>query len=141
MNLEQDDKLLQKYKEGASSIEEEYHLREIFSQSSEKSSAWFKFVSNARRKVPTGIEDIVLNSIETHRKRYKRTLYSIISAAAIVIILVVSVLFSPFQTKEMSYAEKLAVLVEVNNMFESEMVDDKEKDILYEDETIILFIK
>jgi hypothetical protein len=141
MNLEQDDKIIEKYKEGTSSIKEENHLRDRFSIRSDMYSAWFKFTGEARIKAPTGIEDKVIGSIETHKKKYKRTFYSITSAAAFIIILVTSVLFSPLQAKEMSYVEKLAVLVEANNMFDSEIIDNKEKDILYEDETIILFIK
>jgi len=84
------EKLLNKYYKGETSLEEEKELKVIFQEDENRTSeqdifGYFEKESN----IPIDLEESVftnLKSIEKHRKTIKMRLYSLSSAAAVIII-------------------------------------------------------
>ncbi len=138
--MEQVDKLLKRYKEGATSLEEESYLRNSCPDQ-DGNYKWFGFLRAQRRDTPVDLEDKVLEAIDSDMLHKRRIIYRISSTAAILIILLTSVFIKPWQSKEMDYIDKLAVLVEARNMFPVIENEQADKEVIYEDETIIIYIK
>lgn len=99
------------------------------------------FLDSVRIKAPKGLEDSMLSLIERRETARRRIITGISSAAAIVIILLSTVLLLPGKSREMEYGEKLTALVEAYRLIPSSETVDIEKEIIYEDETIIIYIK
>ena len=99
------------------------------------------FLDSVRIKVPKGLEDSMFSLIEQKEAARRRIITGISSAAAVVIILLSTVLLIPGKSEEMDYEEKLAALVEAYSLISPSETVESEKEILYEDESIIIYIK
>ena len=100
-----------------------------------------RYLDSVRIKVPEGLEASTLSLIEQKESVRRRIIGRISTAAAVVIILISTVFLLPGKSQEMEYGEKLAALVEAYKLIPSPVTDDAEKEILYEDESIIIYIK
>lgn len=91
--MDYQEKLLEKYYKGETSLEEEQELKKwlLENGSSEAESDIFGFYENEAR-IPGDLEESLITEIWEHQKRSKRVrklrLYSISSAAAVVLVLI-----------------------------------------------------
>jgi len=140
MNREQVDELLDKYEEGRASQEEMDLLREQFKGSRNGPGAWFNYLSIQKRKAPENLNTEVWSAIQSHEKKKNRKITWFISAAASIAILITFIFISPSlrNQKEMSYEEKAAKLEEALSLF-SEHKKQANREIIYEDEIIVIY--
>lgn len=143
MNTRKPDNLYKLYLDADTSLEEEDKLINSASRQEAESHPWFRFLKTQRVSSPAVLEDKVLARIEAMEGRGIKYLKRYISAAAAVVLIVASTfLILPRKTSSMDYGEKLALLVEAYNMLpQQESTDNEAEEILYEDETIIIYIK
>lgn len=143
MNTEKPDNLHNLYLDGETSLKEEDKLINSASRQESEYNPWFRFLKNQRVSSPADIEDKVLARIRTMETRGIKYINRYISVAAAAIIIVVSTfMILSRKTSGMDYGEKLSVLVEAYNMMpQQESTDNEAEEILYEDETIIIYIK
>ena len=140
MNQEEINKLLELYEQGLSSSEEESILREKLGHDRNESFPWFTYLNNKKIKTPKDIEAQVWKSIQVHEKRKSRFGVKVLSIAASIALLI-SVLWitDSFNSREMSYEEKAAVLEEALTMITSAEKGLVVEEIIYEDETIVIY--
>jgi hypothetical protein len=90
MKKEQIDDLLNRFYKGETSLEEEAWLKENISEFNDESPEQDVFdFYNKESEIPAGLEETIFNAIlgkEKHRKTITRRLFSIISAAAVITI-------------------------------------------------------
>jgi len=140
MNREQVDELLKKYEEGLASQEEMDLLMEQFEDSRNGPGAWFNYLRLQKRKAPENFNSQVWSAIQSQKKQKNRKMTLFISAAASIAILITFIFISPSlrNQKEMSYEEKAAKLEEALSLF-SEHNERANREIIYEDEIIVIY--
>lgn len=136
MNMEQVDKLLEKYEQGMTSSEEEAYLIKQLGDS----ELWFQYIKKQKKIAPKYIENEIWSVIQSDKRRKSRTLFKVISVAASVLLLI-SILWitNPLHQNKMSYQEKIATLNEALTMISNSEINSPEKEILYEDDIIIIY--
>ena len=140
MNREQVDELLNKYEQGLASQEEMNLLLEQFEDSRSGPEVWFNYLRLQKRKAPENISSKVWSAIQSHEKKKNRKITWFISAAASLAILISLIFISPSlrNQKEMSYEEKAAKLEEALSLI-SENNEQADRNIIYEDEIIVIY--
>lgn len=143
MNTRKPDNLYKLYLDADTSLKEEDKLINSASRQDSEYNSWFRFLKTQKLSSPAGLEDKVLTRIEAIEGRGIKYINRYISVAAAVVLIVASTfLILPRKTPGMDYGEKLALLVEAYNMLpQQEYTDNEAEEILYEDETIIIYIK
>ncbi|MEQ8554509.1 MAG: hypothetical protein RIC06_14785 [Cyclobacteriaceae bacterium] len=137
MNKKHMDEILNKYMAGESTLKEEKELLKV-DHADPEIADWSMFAKAKRINTPDGLQDEILTRIQARTKR-RRWLYASTGIAA-TIVLILAVMFEPQERGLMSENEKQVLLSEVLSMFpEAETVDSK-KEILYEDELIVIYI-
>ncbi len=140
MNQEENKRLLKLYEQGLTSSEEEAILIKTFGNSKDEEHVWFKFLKNHKRKTPTNLESHIWTNIQRKdSKKPKMVLRALAVAASITLILSILWIPNPLKSREMSYEEKAAALKEALIMISSAEKAETEQEIIYEDETIIIY--
>ena len=142
MNREQENKLLELYRKGLTSSKEEDALLNQLGESGSGPGLWFSFLENNKKTVPADLENQIWSTIQSGESRKKRlTIRRVLAAASVALLISISLIITPWQRKGMSYEEKAAVLEEAIKMMvdASEIPDNRE--ILYEDEIICIYIE
>jgi len=140
MNREQVDKLLELYKQGLTSSEQEDALISELGDSREGQEIWFSYIKKHQRTAPESLENQILSLIQSEDKRKKRlTIFWTLAAASVSLVIVLSLIFTPWQQKEMSYEEKAAILEEAILLASGADDAPSEREILYEDEIICIY--
>ncbi|MEE4116073.1 MAG: hypothetical protein V2I37_07890 [Marinilabiliaceae bacterium] len=101
-----------------------------------------EFLDKHRIIPPDDLEKDVLSAIRKKQKYRIGLVASILTIAAVLLLMVTTTLIKPSQTKEMEYIEKVALLLEARAMLSTDKEDaNSESEILYEDESIIIYSK
>ena len=140
--MNREDKLLELYRKGLSSSKEDDALLNKLGESKSGPGLWFNFIKNHKKTSPADLENQIWSTIQSGESRKKRlTIRRMLAAASIALLISISLIFTPWQQKGMSYEEKAAVLEEALLMMAgtTEMPDNRE--ILYEDEIICIYIE
>jgi len=141
MKGEQKDKLLESYRQGKSSLEEEKMLREGNRDINAPEAEWLRFADQNRKEAPFNLEKEIIHALKKTRGA-KRRLYTLLSSSAAIVIIVVSLtLLKPWKRTEMEYERKVALYQEALEMVESAEPESINKEILYEDEIIIIYLE
>lgn len=141
MNMEQSDKLIDLYREGKTSLDEEEFLRKQPGAVSPGEKGWFDYTSGMKKSVPSTLELDILSSIEKYSARKRKLIAALSAAAAIAIIALSLTVAGPWKSPEMDYGSKVAVLEEALGMIGSADQQGNNGEVLYEDETIIIYFK
>lgn len=140
MDSKQLEQLLKKYDEGQSSLDEERILMEHAGTSGKEMSAWARFVNHHKKTAPDGLAEDLWSSIESGEKRKRRFVLRLVSAAASVLLLITfSLTLTRKAPDEMSYEEKQALLEEALSLFSSGNDKQTTKEIIYEDEFLMIY--
>lgn len=132
--------LREKYLEGSSSLSEEQYLLETSGNSLSPDDTWFSFLKEYKNRVPVALEDNIRNLIL--KRSSKRRLFIRLSSAAAILIGVFSlIVLIPGRQTAMDQERKMAQLEEAYKMINSKNVLVAENDIIYEDETLIIYLK
>ncbi|MEM6894487.1 MAG: hypothetical protein AAF554_12410 [Bacteroidota bacterium] len=131
-------KLLERYKAGETTLEEERLLFEETEDSEPSWVAWSTFVKNNKIEPPKDLNDRLWESFEpkTHSRRKK--VIAMLSAAATVLVLVALAMGNLGQ-KELSYSEKEALLNEALELFPETTEEVTEREVIYENEMITVY--
>lgn len=137
MDKEEFDDLIKKYEQGESSLTEEQIIFEHSENMESSSHAWYTFVKRERRKAPTGLQSDIWEAIDKKQKTIQRWRAAIISALALILLLLSIAIYKPFDSTQ-SHETKEALLNEALRMFEN--TDSKsELKSIYEDDMIIIY--
>jgi len=138
MRNKESDGLIKKYLAAESTLDEEKELFKAKNQYPEI-EAWGTFVKQKRVKVPRGLNDSIWASIQTRKRKKQRFLIGLSGIAASVALFMVIFINSTINFNN-SYEEKEAVLKEALSMFPNEKHTPSNKNIIYEDELIIIYV-
>ena len=133
-------KLIEKYESGTSTLEEEQLLFEATNTSAPEFKALGAFVKAHQKTAPEGFNEILWASFEKKKLRNNRFIIKTLSAAASVLLLITFAI-SSLKSKELSYAEKQALLEEALNMFPETEQMQTVQNIIYEDDLMIVYTK
>ncbi len=137
MSKEIDKKLIEKYLDVESSLEEEKTLFDAQHRNPDLQS-WATYVKETKKEAPGHLMDSIWQTIEKRRKRTQRFIFGIPAAAAAIALLVT---FSVNNSNHsISDEEKKVLLNEALSMFQDDPQIDEQKSIIYEDEKIIIYI-
>lgn len=131
--------LHRKYLEGETTLLEEELLKSKASDMQEGNKLWLSYLNDNRNIFPEKLEEKVSKYIGYKRFRSYSLPRIIAVAATVLIIISAGLLFFPRQ-KEMTYVDKLAGLTEAR-MLSTQPTQYQEEEIIYEDESIIIYFK
>lgn len=140
MNEETIKNIIQKYKAGESSLDEEKILFNSVKKTEESIQTWASFVKKSRIISTENLNEKLWKSFEKKTKKLNKFRLGILSAAAS-IALIFSIFIYNNHQNELSESEKSALLEEARNMFVDE---NKQQDIyqkILENELIIVYTK
>ncbi len=141
MKEQREDKLLESYRQGKSTLEEENILRERNREISDPEAEWFKFTARYRKEAPEGLEKRITESLGRNREGRRRLISFVSASAAIVVILISLTILKPWDSSRLSYNRKVALYQEALNMVGSAEPVITGKEIIYEDETITIYLE
>jgi hypothetical protein len=138
MKEDEIERLIEKYKEGNSTLNEEQFLFDNAKNSKPSLEAWSTFVKNNKIETPKNFNDILWESFQNKKIRKSKRLLGIISVAASVILLI-SFFIANLEQKELNYSEKETLLNQVINMAASSGLKEIQQSIIYENEMVIIY--
>lgn len=132
------ERLTKKYKEGASTLQEEQFLFDNSENSPSIIDAWTAFIKQNKIKVPENLNDRLWDSFQNRTARKRRLKIKTIAAAASVFF-IIAFFIGNREQKLLSYREKEVLLKEALNMFAHSEQEIARESIIYEDEQIIIY--
>ncbi|MEM9549149.1 MAG: hypothetical protein AAGA77_24390 [Bacteroidota bacterium] len=138
MKSEEIEKLIEKYKNGLSTIEEELFLFDHIKNIDPSLQAWSTFVKNNKTEPPENLNDKLWKSFQNKTTKKRRLYTSIISVSASILLFVGFFTINPGQ-EELSYSEKEALLNQARNMFSNNVQQEMEQTIIYENDMIVVY--
>ncbi len=132
------EKLVEKYEEGDTTIEEEALIFANIKNSKYSLDAWFTFVKNNKKEIPKDFNETLWKSFENKKTKNHKWTISIMAVAATVVLLI-ALFGGKLKSKEQSYAEKEVLLNQALNMFENATQEEIRYDVFYENEMIIIY--
>lgn len=131
--------IIQKYKAGESSLEEEKHLFNSEEKMEKPFKIWSSFVIQNQNEIPENLNEKLWISFEEKTKRKSKFKITVLSAAASIVFLLSFFFYNNNQSK-LKEIEKAALLEEAKRMFNN--TDNEEMYTkLLEDELVIVYIK
>lgn len=134
MKEENINNLIEKYRSGTTSLEEEQFLLENVNKLDAAIEASSVFIKMNKKEIPDNFNDKLWDSFEPKIKTKHKYSYKIFGAVASVAIFV-TLAFYTFSNNEQSIEEKEFLLNEAKNMFVNN------ENIIFEDELIIVYTK
>ncbi len=138
MKKEQLKELLELYLEGKTTRNEENTLKEYYKGNSDVDNVWFQFIRNNDNPMPEELKQSLSAVLNTKQESNIRIRRALLSAAAVIIVIVSGILFIPRQSDQMNKNQIIATLNEAIGMFEEV---DLEREVIYEDEALIIYLK
>lgn len=138
MKEDKTERIIKKYKEGNSTLEEEQFLFENSKSSEHELKAWSTFIQNNKVETPENFNEALWESFENKKDRKRKIFVSIMTAAASVIILL-SLYMTNFKQKELNYTEKEALLNQALNMVSNSGPTEAQRSIIYENDMVIIY--
>ncbi len=132
------ERLVEKYKEGKSTLKEENALFNNTKNAKPAFEAWSNFVKNNKTEAPKDFNDTLWRSFQNKKTRKRRGFIRIMFAAASVVLLI-SFFVSNQGQDEQSYSEKERLLNQALGMFNSSEQKEIQRNIFYENEMIIVY--
>lgn len=131
-------KLLEVYKAGETTLEEERFLFEQAKDAEPSWEAWSTFVKNNKIGTPKDLNDSLWESFEPKTRGRRKKVVVMLSVAATVLVLVALTIGNLGQ-KELSYSEKEALLNEALELFPETTEEVTEREVIYENEMITVY--
>jgi len=138
MEVNEYKKLVEKYKEGHSTLSEEKFLFDNAKYSEDGLEAWSSFVKKNKTEIPNDFNETLWQSFQ-NKKTKKRRLFARITTVAASILLLISLFISNLGQKELSYSEKEVLLNQAINMFTDTNQKEIQQSVFYENEIIIIY--
>ena len=137
MRAEESNDMIKKYLEAKTTISEEKELLDSL-EPRNGVGAWSAFARQNKIEAPSGLKESVRTAIHGRKRQKQRMWVSIGIAASIV--LFVSVFFNITNYRSSEYREKEAQLQEAISMFTPKEEVPAKKNIIYEDEMLIIYL-
>ena len=138
MKEETINKLIQKYKNGETSLKEEEQLFYNAKENQPEIRILADFKEKNQIKTPSNLNDKLWNSFDVKQRKNNRFRIGVFSAAASIVLLL-SFYFGSLNNNKLSYSEKQALLDEAKKMFlESEQ---SIQNIILETDMVIVYTK
>lgn len=131
-------RLIEKYKEGNTTLNEEQFLFNHTKDSELSLEVWSNFIKNNKKETPTNFNATLWESFQNKKIGKRKRFVRIISAAASVILLISFYIASPKQ-KELSYSKKEDLLNQALNMVSNSELSETQQNIIYENEIVIIY--
>ena len=131
-------KIVEKYKEGDSSLDEEKLLFNHADFSDEGLDAWSAYVNGNKTETPKDFNETLWESFQNKKTRKRRVFAKIASVAASVVLLI-SLFIGNIGEKELSNSEKEISLYEALEMFPETEPNEIQQIVFYEDEVITIY--
>jgi len=138
MKEDEIERLIKKYNEGNSTLNEEQILFDNTKNSKPSLEAWSTFAKKNKIETPKGFNDTLWESFQNKKIRKRKVYVGIIAAAASVLLLISLYIVNPKQ-KELDYSEKQALLNQALNMVSNSGLVEIQERIIYENEMIIIY--
>ncbi len=138
MKEDEIERLIEKYKEGNSTLNEEQLLFDKTQNLKPSLEAWSTFVKKNKNETPKNFNDTLWESFQNKKTKRHRRFVGIMSTAASVLLLISLYIASPKQ-KELNYSEKEALLNQALNMVSNSEPSEIQQNIIYENEMIIIY--
>lgn len=131
-------RLIEKYKEGNTTLNEELLLFNQTKDSEPSLGAWSNFVNKSKTEIPNNFNDTLWESFQHKRNRKRKRFIRMISAAASVILLISFYIALPKQ-KELSYSKKEDLLNQALIMVSNSESSKTKQTIIYENEMVVIY--
>jgi hypothetical protein len=132
--------LIEKYKLGTSSLQEEEFLFNNTSESDTGIKTWSTFVKNHKKEAPENFNNTLWESFEKRNIKNNKFRIGVLSAAAS-IVLIISLYISINSQNELTDGQKKVLLNEAKNMFLDVNQEQITQNIIIENELIVVYTK
>lgn len=133
------EKLIEKYKNGDSTLKEEIFLFNSTKELRPSLEAWATFVKNSKTQTPKDFNDRLWQSFQNKTNKKRKLFVKSIGVAASIIILV-SLFIGNLDQNGQSHAEKERLLNQARDMFKGNEQEKIHRTIFYENEMIIVYL-
>lgn len=140
MNEEIIKNIIEKYKAGESSLQEEKKLFNTAKKMEEPLKKWSFFVKHNQKHIPENLNEKLWKSFEEKIKKPNKLKIGLFSTAAS-IALIFSLFFFNTHQNELSESEKSALLEEAKSMFVDENQHQETYNKILENDLIIVYTK
>lgn len=140
MKEETINQLIQKYKNGETTLKEEEKLFDNVKENQPEIKILADFKESNQIKIPHHFNDKLWKSFDAKLPTNKRFKIGVFSAAASIVLLL-SFYFGNLNNNKLSYSEKQALLNEAKNMFTDAEVKKTIHNIIIETDFIIVYTK
>lgn len=130
--------LVEKYKKGTSSLEEEAFLITKKTDLNIQDEVLFEYLEKKKVPVPENLNDTLWENFKRKNNKTRKLKTLIFSAVASVALFIAFFLIKPIE-QEMSYEEKKALLNEAKAMIANTKKQFISQNIIYEDELIKIY--
>lgn len=138
MKEDEIEKLVEKYKKGDSTLNEENILFNDAKNLEPSFELWSTFVKNNKIVTPKNFNDTLWESFQNKKSR-KRKIVTLIMSAAASVLLLISLFIANLDQKKLNYSEKEALLNQAINMVSNSGISEIPKSVFYEDDMIIVY--
>lgn len=132
------ERLVKKYKEGQSTLNEEQLLFKNTENLEPSIDAWSSFVKNNKKETPKEFNADLWKSFQKRTNKKRKLFVGILSAAASVVVLMALFLGNPKQD-QLNYVEKEAMLSLAKKMVSNSNASEAEERIIYENDIVIIY--
>lgn len=129
------EKLIEKYKAGETTLEEESFLFENVSDVDTEMSTWFKYAKQKKKAATPVLKEKIWASISKKSVRFRIGVFS----AAASVLLLVFFFINDIRQEKLDYKQKEATLKEALAMLSEPEIMPSKKNIIYEDELVIIY--
>lgn len=132
--------LIEKYKSGTSSLQEEEFLFQNVDESDNGIKTWSTFVNNHKNEAPENFNNTLWESFEQRNSKKNKFKVGILSAAAS-IVLIFSLYISNINQNKLTINQKKGLLNEAQNMFVIPEQTIASHKIIIESDLIVVYTK
>lgn len=132
------EKLIEKYKDGNTTLSEEQLLFDDAKALNPSLQAWSTFVKNNKIETPNNFNDDLWKAFQNRKNRKRKITFGMMSAAASIVLLL-SIFTGVTKDKAQSYTEKEALLNEAIEMVSNYDSEVNQQHIIFENDMVIIY--
>lgn len=138
MKKETIESLVKKYREGNTTLKEEEFLKDNVSKSDVNIHNWLSNVGSKKNDLPQDFEESMWRTFQDKTSNKRKLSFELFSAAASILLLI-TLMNTNFESKELSYSEKEALLKEALSLYDSTETSNDNESIFYQDEIVVIY--
>lgn len=138
MNKEEQERLLEKYLEGKTTLQEEETLKDVLKDTDHEANSWFKYLTEESKQAPSYLTDSLWEESKIHEQKRNYWKSILLISSMFIALLLASLAYSNHKNTQ-DYESKKQLLEEAIR-FANNINSEPTKEVLYTDNTLTIYI-